>query len=125
MSVTSVDSIIKLNKDNYSNNASQPHLLNTTAQSFSVVHFTLPGHPFDPPLNTNDSRKIVTSKTQKYWNCRNAIVMGCVGLPHLRTLVDCSLHGLSDEQQKVRMTFILFKGSSHSLSLLWYSFSSP
>ena len=29
-------------------------------------------------------------------------MMGCVVLPHLRNLVDCIAHGLSDEQQKVK-----------------------
>jgi splicing factor 3B subunit 1 len=28
--------------------------------------------------------------------------MGCAVLPHLRNLVDCIAHGLSDDQQKVR-----------------------
>jgi splicing factor 3B subunit 1 len=28
--------------------------------------------------------------------------MGCAVLPHLRNLVNCIAHGLSDEQQKVR-----------------------
>jgi len=31
-----------------------------------------------------------------------AIMMGCAVLPHLRNLVNCIVHGPSDEQQKVR-----------------------
>jgi hypothetical protein len=32
-----------------------------------------------------------------------AIMMGCAVLPHLRNLVACIVHGLQDEQQKVRI----------------------
>ncbi|KAE9400027.1 ARM repeat-containing protein [Gymnopus androsaceus JB14] len=32
-----------------------------------------------------------------------AIMMGCAVLPHLRNLVDCIAHGLSDEQQKAAL----------------------
>ncbi|KAL5078113.1 hypothetical protein RYX36_017097 [Vicia faba] len=32
-----------------------------------------------------------------------AILIGCVGLPHLRSLVEIIEHGISDENQKVRM----------------------
>ena len=33
--------------------------------------------------------------------------MGCAVLPHLRNLIDCIAHGLSDEQQKVKTTTAL------------------
>jgi splicing factor 3B subunit 1 len=32
----------------------------------------------------------------------SSIMMGCVVLPHLRNLVNCIAHDLSDEQQKIR-----------------------
>lgn len=50
-------------------------------------------------------------KSKKSWQARHtgikivqqiAILMGCAILPHLRNLVECIGHGLTDEQQKVR-----------------------
>ncbi|KAJ7281768.1 armadillo-type protein [Mycena rebaudengoi] len=65
------------------------YVRNTTARAFSVA----------------------VCRSKKSWQARHtgirivqqiAIMMGCAVLPHLRNLVECIAHGLSDEQQKVR-----------------------
>jgi splicing factor 3B subunit 1 len=80
------------------------HVRNTTAHVFSMVASAL-DIPSLPPF----LKAICCSK--KSWQARHTgirivqqitIMRGCAVLPHLRNLVDCIAHGLSDEQQKVR-----------------------
>jgi splicing factor 3B subunit 1 len=80
------------------------HVHNTTARAFSMVASAL-----DIPSLLPFLKAICRSK--KSWQARHTgicivqqivIMRGCAVLPHLRNLVDCIAHGLSDEQQKVR-----------------------
>ncbi|KAI5981177.1 small nuclear ribonucleoprotein [Pisolithus albus] len=59
------------------------YVRNTTARAFSVVASAL-GIPALLP----------------FLKAQIAIMMGCAVLPHLRSLVGCIAHGLTDEQQK-------------------------
>lgn len=80
------------------------YVRNTTARAFSVVASALGIPSLLPFLKA-------VCRSKKSWQARHtgirivqqiAIMMGCAVLPHLRNLVDCIAHGLSDEQQKVR-----------------------
>lgn len=80
------------------------YVRNTTARAFSVVASALGIPSLLPFLKA-------VCRSKKSWQARHtgirivqqiAIMMGCAVLPHLRNLVDCVAHGLSDEQQKVR-----------------------
>jgi splicing factor 3B subunit 1 len=80
------------------------YVCNTTARAFSVVASALGIPSLLPFLKA-------VCRSKKSWQARHtgicivqqiAIMMGCAVLPHLRNLVDCITHGLSDEQQKVR-----------------------
>jgi splicing factor 3B subunit 1 len=80
------------------------YVRNTTARAFSVVASALGIPALLPFLKA-------VCRSKKSWQARHtgirivqqiAIMMGCAVLPHLRNLVDCIAHGLSDEQQKVR-----------------------
>lgn len=80
------------------------YVRNTTARAFSVVASALGISSLLPFLKA-------VCRSKKSWQARHtgirivqqiAIMMGCAVLPHLRNLVDCIAHGLSDEQQKVR-----------------------
>ena len=80
------------------------YVRNTTARAFSVVASALGIPSLLPFLKA-------VCRSKKSWQARHtgirivqqiAIMMGCAVLPHLRNLVDCITHGLSDEQQKVR-----------------------
>jgi splicing factor 3B subunit 1 len=77
------------------------YMQNTTARAFSVVASAL-GIPSLLPFMKAECR------SKKSWQARHtgirivqqiAIMMGCAVLPHLRNLVDCIAHGLSDDQQ--------------------------
>src|SRR5205814_6940937 len=81
------------------------YVRNTTARAFAVVASAL-GIPALLPF----LRAVCRSK--KSWQARHtgvkivqqtAILLGCAVLPHLKSLVECIQHGLTDEQQKVRM----------------------
>ena len=77
---------------------------NTTAHAFSVVASVL-GIPSLLPF-----LKAVCWSKKSWQACHTGIcivqqitiMMGCAVLPHLRNLVNCIAHGLSDEEQKVR-----------------------
>jgi splicing factor 3B subunit 1 len=80
------------------------YVRNTTARAFSVVASALGIPSLLPFLKA-------VCRSKKSWQARHtgirivqqiAIMMGCAILPHLRNLVNCIAHGLSDEQQKVR-----------------------
>ena len=80
------------------------YVRNTTARAFSVVASGLGIPSLLPFLKA-------VCRSKKSWQARHtgirivqqiAIMMGCAVLPHLRNLVNCIAHGLSDEQQKVR-----------------------
>ena len=80
------------------------YVRNTTARAFSVVASALGIPSLLPFLKA-------VCRSKKSWQARHtgvriiqqiAIMMGCAVLPHLRNLVDCIAHGLSDEQQKVK-----------------------
>ena len=80
------------------------YVRNTTARAFSVVASALGIPSLLPFLKA-------VCRSKKSWQARHtgirivqqiAIMMGCAVLPHLRNLVDCIAHGLSDDQQKVR-----------------------
>lgn len=80
------------------------YVRNTTARAFSVVASALGIPALLPFLKA-------VCRSKKSWQARHtgirivqqiAIMMGCAVLPHLRNLVDAIMHGLSDEQQKVR-----------------------
>ncbi|KIM83122.1 hypothetical protein PILCRDRAFT_69948 [Piloderma croceum F 1598] len=80
------------------------YVRNTTARAFSVVASALGIPSLLPFLKA-------VCRSKKSWQARHtgirivqqiAIMMGCAVLPHLRNLVNCIAHGLSDEQQKVR-----------------------
>ena len=80
------------------------YVRNTTARAFSVVASALGIPSLLPFLKA-------VCRSKKSWQARHtgirivqqiAIMMGCAVLPHLRNLVDCIAHGLTDEQQKVR-----------------------
>ena len=80
------------------------YVRNTTARAFSVVASALGIPSLLPFLKA-------VCRSKKSWQARHtgirivqqiAIMMGCAVLPHLRYLVNCIAHGLSDEQQKVR-----------------------
>ena len=80
------------------------YVRNTTARAFSVVASALGIPSLLPFLKA-------VCRSKKSWQARHtgirivqqiAIMMGCAVLPHLRNLVECIAHGLSDEQQKVR-----------------------
>jgi splicing factor 3B subunit 1 len=80
------------------------YVRNTTARAFSVVASALGIPALLPFLKA-------VCRSKKSWQARHtgirivqqiAIMMGCAVLPHLRNLVNCIAHGLSDEQQKVR-----------------------
>ncbi|KAL5513048.1 PRP10 [Sanghuangporus vaninii] len=80
------------------------YVRNTTARAFSVVASALGIPALLPFLKA-------VCRSKKSWQARHtgirivqqiAIMMGCAVLPHLRNLVDCVAHGLTDEQQKVR-----------------------
>jgi splicing factor 3B subunit 1 len=83
---------------------SDEYVRNTTARAFAVVASALGIPALVPFLKA-------VCKSKKSWQARHtgikiiqqiAILMGCAILPHLRNLVDCISHGLTDEQQKVR-----------------------
>ncbi|KAG9309482.1 small nuclear ribonucleoprotein [Chiua virens] len=80
------------------------YVRNTTARAFSVVASALGIPSLLPFLKA-------VCRSKKSWQARHtgirivqqiAIMMGCAVLPHLRNLVGCIAHGLTDEQQKVR-----------------------
>lgn len=80
------------------------YVRNTTARAFSVVASALGIPSLLPFLKA-------VCRSKKSWQARHtgirivqqiAIMMGCAILPHLRSLVDCIAHGLTDEQQKVK-----------------------
>jgi len=80
------------------------YVRNTTARAFSVVASALGIPALLPFLKA-------VCRSKKSWQARHtgirivqqiAIMMGCAVLPHLRNLVGCIAHGLTDEQQKVR-----------------------
>ena len=80
------------------------YVRNTTARAFSVVASALGIPSLLPFLKA-------VCRSKKSWQARHtgirivqqiAIMMGCAVLPHLRNLVACIAHGLTDEQQKVR-----------------------
>ncbi|KAI6010767.1 small nuclear ribonucleoprotein [Pisolithus orientalis] len=80
------------------------YVRNTTARAFSVVASALGIPALLPFLKA-------VCRSKKSWQARHtgvrivqqiAIMMGCAVLPHLRSLVGCIAHGLTDEQQKVR-----------------------
>jgi splicing factor 3B subunit 1 len=80
------------------------YVRNTTARAFSVVASALGIPALLPFLKA-------VCRSKKSWQARHtgirivqqiAIMMGCAILPHLRSLVDCIAHGLTDEQQKVK-----------------------
>jgi splicing factor 3B subunit 1 len=80
------------------------YVRNTTARAFSVVASALGIPSLLPFLKA-------VCRSKKSWQARHtgirivqqiAIMMGCAILPHLRALVDCIAHGLTDEQQKVK-----------------------
>jgi splicing factor 3B subunit 1 len=93
------------------------YVRNTTARAFSVVASALGIPSLLPFLKA-------VCRSKKSWQARHtgiriiqqiAITMGCAVLPHLRNLVDCIAHGLSDEQQKVRtMTALGLAALLHS-----------
>ena len=76
---------------------------NTTARAFSVVASALGIPSLLPFLKA-------VCRSKKSWQTRHPgirivqqiAIMGCAVLPHLRNLVNCIAHSLSDEQQKVR-----------------------
>src|SRR3984957_16249676 len=79
------------------------------AHSVSACMFARTAHTAGIPALLPFLKAVCKSK--KSWQARHtgikivqqiAILMGCAVLPHLRNLVDCIAHGLSDEQQKVR-----------------------
>ena len=81
------------------------YVRNTTARAFSVVASALGIPSLLPFLKA-------VCRSKKSWQARHTgirivqqipIMMGCAVLPHLRNLVNCIAHDLSDEQQKVRM----------------------
>jgi splicing factor 3B subunit 1 len=80
------------------------YVRNTTARAFSVIASALGIPSLLPFLKA-------VCRSKKSWHARHtgiriiqqiAIMMGSAVLPHLRNLVDCIAHGLSDEQQKVK-----------------------
>eukprot|EP01101_Sappina_pedata_P005916 TRINITY_DN2821_c0_g1_i1.p1 TRINITY_DN2821_c0_g1~~TRINITY_DN2821_c0_g1_i1.p1 ORF type:complete len:1165 (+),score=432.75 TRINITY_DN2821_c0_g1_i1:32-3496(+) len=80
------------------------YVRNTTARAFAVVASAL-GIPALLPF----LKAVCQSK--KSWQARHtgikivqqiAILMGCAVLPHLKHLVEIIVHGLEDEQQKVK-----------------------
>ncbi|KAJ7576999.1 armadillo-type protein [Mycena floridula] len=89
------------------------YVRNTTARAFAVVAVAL-GIPCIIPFLK------AVCRSKKSWQARHtgirivqqiAFFLGSALLPHLRILVDCIAHGLSDEQQKVRtMTALALAG---------------
>ncbi|KAI6101293.1 small nuclear ribonucleoprotein [Pisolithus sp. B1] len=80
------------------------NLAKAAARAFSVVASALGIPALLPFLKA-------VCRSKKSWQARHtgvrivqqiAIMMGCAVLPHLRSLVGCIAHGLTDEQQKVR-----------------------
>ncbi|KAI9203477.1 armadillo-type protein [Polychytrium aggregatum] len=80
------------------------YVRNTTARAFSVVASALGIPQLLPFLRA-------VCRSQKSWQARHtgikivqqiAILMGCAVLPHLKSLVEAIVHGITDEQQKVR-----------------------
>lgn len=80
------------------------YVRNTTARTFAVVAATLGIPTLLPFLKA-------ACNSKKSWYARHtgikiiqqiAILIGCAILPHLKNLVDVIVHGLTDEQQKVR-----------------------
>ncbi|KAH8832641.1 small nuclear ribonucleoprotein [Flagelloscypha sp. PMI_526] len=95
------------------------YVRNTTARAFSVVASALGIPSLLPFLKA-------VCRSKKSWQARHtgirivqqiAIMMGCAVLPHLRNLVDCIAHGLSDEQQKRHLTGI--ESFDNVLKPLW------
>lgn len=81
------------------------YVRNTTARAFAVVASALGIPALLPFLKA-------VCKSKKSWQARHtgikivqqiAILLGCAVLPHLKSLVESIQHGLTDEQQKVRM----------------------
>ncbi|OQV19167.1 Splicing factor 3B subunit 1 [Hypsibius exemplaris] len=80
------------------------YVRNTTARAFAVVASALGIPSLIPFLKA-------VCKSKKSWQARHtgikivqqiSILMGCAVLPHLKSLVELTEHGLEDEQQKVR-----------------------
>lgn len=91
------------------------YVRNTTARAFAVVASAL-GIPSLLPF----LKAVCQSK--KSWQARHtgikivqqiAILMGCAILPHLKNLVEIIQNGLTDEQQKVRRSFLDCLSSAH------------
>ncbi|OQS05562.1 splicing factor 3B subunit 1 [Thraustotheca clavata] len=83
---------------------SDEYVRNTTARAFAVVASALGIPALLPFLKA-------VCMSRKSWEARHtgikivqqiAILMGCAVLPHLKHLVECVGHGLTDDQQKVR-----------------------